>query len=312
MSQTDHHGHPLLHLNSPVTPSNNIREQCIPCCAPLIETTMLLRFQQLACFFLFAVMSQVSTPAHAAHNADTRQKVPATPIKLLLQESLDIHGRQLPIDRDLEVILQYFERESGIQFERQLLPWNRAQLMAQNGEGIIFGISKSPERLLLYHYSIPVVAEKIWAITYGDPRPNFQSVEDLRGKTVSIGRGFSHGMDFEKAKNVIFNVQEDPASSPARFKKLMNKRSDIMLWPIRQLHRSQQVEAYLRDQLIPSFNDPELTGKTFYVSARPVFYDTTHFAAANGKFEAEIVKLNSVIRKGIANGKLPKVLARFY
>ena len=268
---------------------------------------MLHRFKQIVCLLLLSVFTLVPTFAGTSKPDNDKPT-----IKLFLQESLDIHGRQLPLDRDLEAILIYFERESGIHFDKQLLPWNRAQLMAQNGDGIIFGISKSPERLKLYHFSIPVVSEKIWAITYGDPRPNFQSMEDLRGKTVSIGRGFSHGMDFEKAKNVVFQVQEDSASSAARFKKLMNRRSDIMLWPVRQLQRANQVEAYLRDQLIPSFNDPELTGKTFYVSARPVFYDTTHFAAATGKYEAEMEKLNGVIRKGTANGKLTKLLVRFY
>ncbi|PXX46512.1 substrate-binding periplasmic protein [Undibacterium pigrum] len=272
---------------------------------------MLHRFKQFICLLLLSAFAHSSVFAATAKTGTSKPAIKPI-IKLFLQENLDIHGRPLPLDRDLEDILIYFEHESGIQFDKQILPWNRAQLMAQNGEGIIFGISRSPERLQLYHFSIPVVSEKIWAITYGDPRPNFQTVEDLRGKTVSVGRGFSHGMDFEKAKNVVFQVQEDSASSAARFKKLMNRRSDIMLWPVRQLQRASQVEAYLRDQLVPSFNDPELTGKTFYVSAKPVFYDTTHFAAANGKYEAEMDKLNAVIRKGTANGKLPKVLAKFY
>ncbi len=267
---------------------------------------MLHRFTQFV--FLLILSLLVQLPAVAMKKTDANKPL----VKLFLQENLDIHGRQLPLDRDLEAILIYFERESGIRFDKQLLPWNRAQLMAQNGEGMIFGISKSPDRLKLYHFSIPVVSEKIWAITYGDPQPNFQSVEDLRGKTVSVGRGFSHGMDFEKAKNVIFQVQEDFSPPPTRFKNLMNHRSDIMLWPVRQLQHARQVEAYLRDQLIPSFNDPELTGKTFYVSAKPVFYDTTHFAAANGRYEAEMEKLNTVIRKGTANGKLSKLLTKFY
>ncbi|MFZ6658134.1 substrate-binding periplasmic protein [Undibacterium sp. TJN19] len=271
---------------------------------------MLHRIPLFASIFFLAF---IHLPGFAVTANSIKKSNLAKPkVTLFLQESLDIHGRQLPIERDLDSILQYFEHESGIHFDKQVLPWNRAQLMAQNGEGIIFGFSKSPERLQNFYFSIPIVSEKIWAITYGDPRPDFQSMEDLRGKTVSIGRGFSHGMDFEKAKNVVFKVQEDSASSAARFKKLMGRRSDIMLWPIRQLQRSEQVEAYLRDQLIPSFNDPELTGKTFYVSKKPVFYDTIHFAAAIGKYEEEIETLNKTIRKGTASGKLPKVLARFY
>lgn len=154
--------------------------------------------------------------------------------------------------------------------------------------------------------------KKIWAITYGEPRQDFRTLEDLRGKTVSIGRGFSHGMDFEKARNVVFTVQEDSASSGARFKKLMNKRSDLMLWPVRQLSTSAQVEDYLNNKLIPGFNDPELKGKRFYVSRKPVFYDTVHFAVAQGQYQEELARLNEVIRRGTESGELPKLMAKFY
>ncbi|NDI84792.1 substrate-binding periplasmic protein [Undibacterium crateris] len=251
---------------------------------------------------LFVLLSGISSAAHAQ----------TKPVPLFLQENLDIHGRQLSIDKDLEKILIYFERESGLRLDWRMLPWNRAQMMGRNGEGIVFGLSKSPERLKYFQFSQPVVSEKIWAITYGEPRQNFRTLEDLRGKTVSIGRGFSHGMDFEKARNVVFTVQEDTASSGARFKKLMNKRSDLMLWPVRQLNTAAQVEDYLNNKLIPGFNEPELKGKRFYVSRKPVFYDTVHFAVAHGQYQEELARLNEVIRRGTESGELPKLMAKFY
>ncbi len=233
-------------------------------------------------------------------------------VPLFLQETLDKDGRQLPIEKNLQRLLIYFEQESGLRFERHLLPWNRAQRMTKDGEGIIYGFSRSPQRLLDYNFSIPVVTERVWAITYGEPKPNFQSAADLKGKTVSIGRGFSHGMEFEQARNVIFTVQEDSALEAARFKKLVVKHSEVMLWPVRELERVDQVEVYLQKNLIPSFNDPELNDKIFNVSAQPMFYDTVHFASVKGKYEAEIELLNKVIRRGSKNGSLAKVLYHYY
>lgn len=238
-------------------------------------------------------------------------KTPKT-VPLFLQETLDKNGQQLPVEKNLQRLLMYFERESGLRFERHLLPWNRAQKMTKEGEGIIYGFSRSPQRLLEYQFSIPVVTERVWAITYGEPKPDFQSAADLKGKTVSIGRGFSHGMEFEQAKNVIFTVQEDSALEAARFKKLVVKHSEVMLWPVRELERVDQVEDYLRKKLIPSFNDPDLKDKIFNVSAQPMFYDTVHFASVKGKYEAEIELLNKVIRRGSKNGSLAKVLYHYY
>jgi polar amino acid transport system substrate-binding protein len=262
---------------------------------------MLCRFYYL---FLLALFT---SPFCGVANAKTPKVVP-----LFLQETLDKNGQQLPIEKNLLRLLTFFERESGLRFERHLLPWNRAQKMTKEGEGIIYGLSRSPQRLLDYDFSIPVVTERVWAITYGEPNPNFQSAADLKGKTVSIGRGFSHGMEFEQAKNIIFKVQEDSALEAARFKKLVVKHSEVMLWPVRELERVDQVETYLQKKLIPSFNDPELKGRIFNVSDQPMFYDTVHFASAKGKYEAEIEMINKVIRRGSKNGSLAKVLYHYY
>ncbi|MBY0572517.1 MAG: ABC transporter substrate-binding protein [Undibacterium sp.] len=233
-------------------------------------------------------------------------------VRLFLQESLDSRGRQLPIDPKLAQILSYIEHESGMRFEPILLPWKRAQTETLQGNGIIYGFSKSEERLQKYDYSKALITERVWAITYGNPKPNFNTVEDLRGKIVSIGRGFSHGLEFDRAKNVIFTVEEDSATSTARFKKLIAKRSDLMLWPIRQFTQSQEVEAYINQTLIPSFEDPTLAKHHFDISAKPLFFDTVHFASAKGQFQHIIKKIDAVILRGSKNGSLEKALKDYH
>lgn len=256
----------------------------------------LQRYCQIALFVsaLFSVGPAV---------AQTQKSIP-----LFLQESLDSNGEPLPIGKSLERLLVYFEQESGLRFERRQLPWNRAQLMTRQGEGIIYGFSKSPQRLEIYHFSLPVVTGKVWVVSYGEPAPVFLSAQDLKGKVVSIGRGFSHGMEFEKAKNVLFTVQEDSASEAARFKKLVAKHSEVMLWQTRDLDTAEQVSLHIQKTLIPSFNDPQLRDKVFNVSAQAVFRDSMHFASVKGKYETEMTILDQAIQRGVKNGSLAKAL----
>lgn len=233
-------------------------------------------------------------------------------VRLFLQENLDQQGKQQALDPKLMEILAYFEREAELKFEPVILPWKRAQLETLHGEGIIYGFSRSAERIRLYHFSQPVVIERVWGVTYGKPKPAYKTVEDLRGKTVSTGRGFSHGMDFDQASNVIFTVQEDSSSSVARFKKLMAKRSDIMVWPVRGYEHAKDVEAYINRTVVQDSNDPELKGHHFDVTERPLFYDTTHFASVKGRYQDVIAKIDKAIKRGNKNGSLPAVLRGYH
>jgi polar amino acid transport system substrate-binding protein len=233
-------------------------------------------------------------------------------VRLFLQENLDVEGKQVPLDPKLLEILAYFERETGLKFEAIILPWKRAQFETLEGKGIIYGFSRSPERIKLYYFSVPVIAEKVWGITYGRPKPRYKSVQDLRGKIVSTGRGFSHGMEFDQARDVIFTVQEDSASTIARFKKLMAKRSDLMVWPVRGYQHRDEVEAYINQVIIKDANDPELKGKYFDISDQPLFFDTMHFASAKGKYQDVIAKIDKAIMRGTKNGSLAKVLRGYH
>ncbi|MFZ6819803.1 substrate-binding periplasmic protein [Undibacterium sp. Ji22W] len=233
-------------------------------------------------------------------------------LRLFLQENLDQQGKQQAPDPKLMEVLAYFERETGLKFEPIILPWKRAQLETLHGEGVIYGFSRSSERLRLYHFSQPVVIERVWGVTYGSPKPMYKSVEDLRGKIVSTGRGFSHGLEFDQASNVIFSLQEDSSSTVARFKKLMAKRSDLMVWPVRGYEHAKEVEAYINRVVVQDSNDPDLKGHHFDVTDRPLFYDTTHFASAKGRYLDVIAKIDKAIVRGNKNGKLPAILRGYH
>ena len=261
---------------------------------------LLMRNLRLICCWLILLCS---APSLAAGQQTVR---------LFLQESLDQQGKQVATDPKLLEVLRFFENETGLRFEPIILPWKRAQVETLAGKGIIYGFSRSKERLALYDFSQPVVVERIWGVTYGHPKPKYKTVSDLRGKVVSTGRGFSHGLEFDLARDVVFTVQEDSASTHARFKKLIAKRSDLMVWPVRGYENHKEVEAYINRTIVQESNDPELQGRHFDVTEQPLFFDTNHFASAKGRYLDVIEKIDKAIVRGKKNGRLTAVLRGYH
>nr|WP_314864070.1 transporter substrate-binding domain-containing protein [uncultured Undibacterium sp.] len=238
-----------------------------------------------------------------------KNKSTATPIlTVYVQERLDAKGRPQPVRVGLRNVLHYLEQNTDMRLIAVSVPWNRAKQMTLDGKDIIWGFSKSPERLTRYRYSEALLSSRIWAIAYGEPQISLNSVEDLNNKTVSIERGVSHGMEFELAKNKVFKIDEDSAQASARFRKLIAKRSDVLLWGLIQFDKQDQFLTYLHQTYIPDLRDPELLGKTFYASKTPLFYDTIHFASAKGQFEKEMQQIDIAIKRGFKTGELTKLI----
>lgn len=232
-------------------------------------------------------------------------------ITLYLPDNFDAHHKQIPNTQQLTEIFNYFEREADIKFDIVTLPWKRAQLEVRQGNGILYGFSTSAERLEQYRFSLPVITLHVWAITFDPANANFSEVADLKGKTVTGGLGLSHGMEYENAKNKIFTVQEDFISFPERLKKLIARRSDLMLASSRQHLSREQMDNWINHTLIPGFNDPELKDKHFDVSIKPLFYDTIHFASGKAHFDEVINRIDKAIQKGMKDGSLAKLLAKY-
>ena len=228
-------------------------------------------------------------------------------VKLFQPENLDAKGQQIPSTPQITRIFNYFERESGLKFELVVLPWKRAQLEAIHGNGILYGFSKSPERLEQYRFSQPVITFHVWAISYGNGNSRYAELKDLKGKSVTSGLGLSHGEEYEKAKNNVFTVQEDFISYRERFRKLTKRQSDVLFIPFHQSYGREQVDKFVNGKMVPEFKDPELNDKTFDISINPLFNDTIHFASAKGQFNDVLNRIDKAIQKGMKNGELPKL-----
>lgn len=238
---------------------------------------------------------------------------PAAPVSvnLYLPENLDAQGKQIPNSRQMTEIFSYFEREAGLKFVIVALPWKRAQLEVMKGGGIIYGFSKTTERLARYRFSLPVITLPIWAISYGTPGATLSRLQDIKGKTIHSGLGLSHGMEYETAKNQVFRVQEDFVSDHDRFKRLVSRPGDLLLMPSRQDNSRQNVDDFVNRTLIPRFKDPELNGRHFEISINPLFFDTIHFASGKTHFDEVINKIDTAIVRGLKNGTLTKLLREY-
>lgn len=256
-----------------------------------------------------SVASAANTTSAAAVNTQSTLATPLTPVTVFIQEALDSKGHPLPISPGLLNFFQFFERNAGLRMQAVSVPWNRAKQMTLSGKGIIWGFSKSPERIMSYRFSETVLKSRIWAIGYGEPQLTLASVDDLKNKTVSVERGVSHGMEFELAKNKIFKIDEDSAQASARFRKLIAKRSDVLLWGLVQFEHPDLFLNYLHTTYLPGLRDPELLGKKFYTSKTPLFYDSIHFASAKGQLENEMQRIDAAIKLGFKTGELTKLVS---
>ncbi len=250
------------------------------------------------------VLLVFSSSTHHVHARENPNKI----VPLYMQEALDAAGHQLPDSPGIHQFIVFFEREAQVRFQLTHLPWNRAKNMVAEGRGIIWGFSKTTERMAKFEFSEPVLVSNIWAIVYGAPIKPHVVLNDLKGLTISVERGVSHGMEFEAARGTVFKVDEDAASAPIRFRKLMAGRSDALLWGLVQFDEHAEIQDYIQNKYIPSMSDPYLRGKDFFVSLRPIFNDSLHFASAKGKFSEEMQRINKAIKRGLKSGELSKIL----
>lgn len=229
---------------------------------------------------------------------------------LLVRELRNEEGDLLPIREDIRQLLNYFERELRVRFEIRRYPWIRLLNNAKNGEGIVFGLSKNRERLATFRFSEAIYANYVWLVTRSDASFVFNSMQDLRGKTVGVVRGASYGDEFDSLRNVLFQVEEDVSSHGARLKKLLNKRMDVMVFGDRR-SQPEDVEQLLARLLHSESSHAETAiEQGFKVFPKPLLIDDLHFAGISPQYDGWIQKLNLAILAGRKSGEINRLLLR--
>lgn len=126
-------------------------------------------------------------------------------------------------------MMAYIGKEMGCTFDIQLYPWARAYKKAEIGHGGIIGLSMTEERLRLFDYSDVMYVDELLLVVKKGKEFHFESVSDLKGKTVGVTRGAKYGSAYSEAvEEGVFVVSEDD-SQISRFKKLLRERIDVMI-----------------------------------------------------------------------------------
>ena len=78
------------------------------------------------------------------------------------------------------------------------VPWKRAMVMIKEGDADgLFSINYSKERAIFAHYPQHAIANSPWVIWVRDKdNLGIKSLEDLKGKTIGIVRGYSYTSEF--------------------------------------------------------------------------------------------------------------------
>lgn len=115
------------------------------------------------------------------------------------------------------------------EFVYELYPWARAYAMAERGDAGIIGLSKTKKRLDIFDYSDVIYYDEVIVVVKKGNAFSFNAIEDLRGKTVGIGRHGTFGDVFDDAvRSGLIIVEEDNGDVP-RLKKVLAGRIDCAL-----------------------------------------------------------------------------------
>lgn len=252
---------------------------------------------------LLACLLLVGTCWAGLAHAQTRQKT-----VLLMSEELDGKGAVIPLSNEVMDLLHYLEQHSKLTFEVRRYPWKRAVENAANGEGLIFGISKTRERQRLFKFSLPIFADQALLVTLCSAKFSYNAVNDLKGKTIGIVRGTSYGEEFDRLSNVLFKVEDDTSNNLGRFRKLFLRRMDAFLL-YSSVDNTSRLENYVNQQYAA-----EIAGKSpdklFCILPKPVSSVDIHIAIrlAGGLAEAGLLqKIDRAILQARQDGELARI-----
>ena len=251
-------------------------------------------------FLLLMLLTPSLMAADAGTTVVVQPVAEATAIPLLvLASSRRTKAANAPMTSETtERLISYLAAESGIRFQLQPVPWNRAVMMAMRGEAAIYGLSRTAEREQVLDYSMRVYSEEVLLVTRHDKAFEFRSLDDLRGKRVGVQLGGSYDDEFEYAKNRLFIVDENANGATARMRQLLAGRIDVAVYG--------NGRTRLQRLLARSPNG----SKDFAILTRPLTHNERYFAFPKQTNAAALLqRLNAAIARGIRSGRIDAILS---
>ncbi len=243
-----------------------------------------LKFETRFYVFISITLSLLLTCIQQTAFAQTR-------VPLLFGENKNEKGEYVPMPERFTKMFQFVEKDLNIKFEFQMYPWNRAVKIASTEGGLIFGLSRTPEREEIFSFSTPALYNYLWLVTRRDKKFPYEQLTDLRGKTIGVVRGARYGGEFDTHKNALFKVDDDIDAYGPRLQKVLNGRVDAMLIASSSADAS-EVERQV-NQIKIDEHDQIPTIPRFSVLSTAVLKDGICFAQLKGKNDQLMDKISA-------------------
>ncbi len=149
------------------------------------------------------------------------------PLRMVISNWAPYKGENLPDGGVASDITRQVLTRIGYSVETKNLPWKRALVRTMEGAyDVIPAIWSTPEREVSLHFSDPILKSRIVVISLESYNFEFNHLEDLRGKTVGVGRGWGYPDDFITAD---YFKREPAKDLETNMKKLINGRFNIIV-----------------------------------------------------------------------------------
>ena len=179
-------------------------------------------------------------------------------------------------------------------------PWKRKLHLIEKGKvDIVSTIYHNDERAKKYKYSIPYAEDRIKVWVKHDKKFKFETINDLKGKSVLITRGSSYGKIFDEFKKK--HLKEVPIKSVKNAFHAINRggRADFM------------VTSYFDGMNAFETDVKDLKGKVVplehNISVNGVYFIGSKTSPCTDKFEL----INNKLKEYKANGTLEKITQEF-
>jgi len=125
-----------------------------------------------------------------------------------------------------QAFIAYLEDALKVKFTLRFYPWLRVMTAAEQGEGMVYGIYKTKDRMEKLQFSEPIFSDTIWLVALCNKTFPFNKISDLKGKAIGMHPGSSAGEEFDEGINKIFRPEHTTTDLTGSFLRLYQHRMD--------------------------------------------------------------------------------------
>lgn len=171
-------------------------------------------------------------------------------------------------------LLRLLGQAAGIEWKVEPVPFARALALAERGQALAFGVSRTAQREALFEFSEPLFHNHVWMVARREQGLDYRTLDDLRNRTLCLTRGFSYGTAFDAARAAgLFRVEQSDADLAGRARMLLADRCDLVLGS----HRSPNPWLFER-----RLRESSGLAAALAVLPTPMLVEPVHLAVARG------------------------------